>query len=474
MLSGIGKVVWTLRLALPKMGVGWMFALLTIDFNRVAIFELGVAAILVTTLLSIHYFLSPFQVIAGRLADTRPILGYRRTPYLLLGSLVASLLFLALPTVTLSLGTNGLGGYPAAILLFVLFGISMAVIADTYHSLLAEVTTKENRSGVIAVVWIVMIFSTILSALVMNAMRSEFTPENMQRLYNLTPFIVMGCTLLGILGMEKRMKPEELKAARDKARALAPPGNPLSGAVRLLSSNPSTRAFFAFIAIAIFAIFLQENIIEVFGAEVFGMGIQETTRFQPIWGGGILIGMAVSGVLGSLLKLSRKTLVLIGCSGAAAGFVMLGGVAFFEQQSLLTITLFSMGFFTGVFNVGALALMMEMTVEGATGMYMGLWGVAQAMGMALSSIGSGAIHTAFIGSGLLEPRTVYTGIFLLEAVGLLLAAMILYPISLKAFAATASRTFGSATASSSSGAPAGAGAAAPAPVAAAVQGSLST
>jgi len=469
MLSGIGKVVWTLRLALPKMGVGWMFALLTIDFNRVAIFELGIAAILVTTLLSIHYFLSPFQVIVGRLADTRPILGYRRTPYLLMGSLVAGLLFLALPTVTMSLGTGGLSSYPAAILLFVLFGISMAVIADTYHSLLAEVTNKDNRSGVIAVVWIVMIFSTILSAVVMNAMRSEFTPEGMQRLYNLTPFIVMGCTLLGILGMEKRMNPEELRIARDKARALAPPGNPIRSALGLLSSNPSTRGFFAFIAIAIFSIFLQENLIEVFGAEVFGMGIKETTRFQPIWGGGILLGMAIGGVLGSLFKIARKTLVLIGCSGAAAGFVFLGGVAFFEVQSLLTATLFIMGFFTGVFNVGALALMMEMTVEGATGMYMGLWGVAQAMGMALSSLSSGAIHTAFIGSGLLAPKTVYLGMFVLEAVGLMVAAMLLYPISLKAFAASASRTFAGAPVPVSSP-PAGA----PAPVAAAVQGSLST
>jgi BCD family chlorophyll transporter-like MFS transporter len=469
MRSGIGKVVWTLRLALPKMGVGWMFALLTIDFNRVAIFELGIAAILVTTLLSIHYFLSPFQVIVGRIADTRPIMGYRRTPYLLLGSFVASLLFLALPKVTLALGAGGLASYPVAILLFVLFGISTAVIADSYHSLLAEVTDKKNRSGVIAVIWIVMILSTILSAVTMNAMRSEFTPENMQRLYNLTPFIVVGFTLLGVLGMEKRLQPDELRAARDRARALAPPGNPLRSAIRLLSSNPNTRGFFAFIAIAIFAIFLQENLIEVFGAEVFGMGIQETTRFQPIWGGGVLLGMAISGVLGSLFKISRKQLVLIGCSGAAAGFAFLGGVAFFEVQSLLTLTLFTMGLFTGVFNVGALALMMEMTVEGATGMYMGLWGTAQGLGMALSSLSSGAIHTAFIGSGLLAPKTVYMGIFLLEAVALMVAAMILYPISLKAFAASATRTFEEATIRAA-GAPAGT----PTPVAAAVQGSLRT
>ncbi len=457
MSAGIRKLLWALRLALPKVGVGWMFALLTIDFNRVAIFELGIAAIIVTSLLSIHYFLSPFQVITGRIADTHPILGYRRTPYLLLGSLGASLLFVALPTVTMGMGTGNPGSFATAIGLFVLFGVFTAVIADSYHALLAEVTTKESRSGVIALVWIVMIMSTILAAVVMNAMRPEFTPELMQRLYNLTPFVVVGSALLGVIGIEKRMSRDELEAARVKARSLAPPGNPLASAVQLLRKNPSTRAFFLFIAVAIFSIFLQENIVEVFGAEVFGMGIRETTRFQPIWGGGILLGMALSGILGPILKVSRKRMVLVGLIGASAGFFVLGLVAGFGYRELLTPTLFGMGFFTGIFNVGALALMMEMTVEGATGMYMGLWGVAQAFGLALSSLGSGAIHTALIGSGLLAPQIVYPGIFFLEAAGLLLAAYILYPVSLSAFAASASRSLfeGSGTV----GAPAVAGSA---------------
>jgi len=41
-----------------------------------------------------------------------------------------------------------------------------------------------------------------------------------------------------------------------------------------------------------------------------------------------------------------------------------------------------MGFSTGLYNVGALSLMMDMTVEGATGLYMGMWGMAQAFGTA--------------------------------------------------------------------------------------------
>lgn len=440
MWRALKSFLWTLKIALPKVAVGWMFALLTIDFNRVAIVEMGVAAVVVTTLLSIHYFIAPFQVIAGRIADTRPILGYRRTPYLIGASAVASLLFLALPSVTFAMGEGSSLATAVAVVLFVMFGLCMAVMADSYHSLIAETTTKDTRAGVISVVWIVMILSTILAAVVMNAVRPEFTPEAMQNLYNLTPPIVLGAVLLGVIGVERRMSPSELTQAATRARAMAPPGNPLASAARLVAGNRQARYFFIFVACAIFALFLQESLIEVLGAEVFGAGIRETTRFQPIWGGGILLGMLGMGLLSVFYRAPKKTLTLIGCAAAAAGFFLLGVIALLRLEFLLVPTLFVMGVCAGVFNVGALAMMMDMTVEGATGLYMGLWGTAQAMGMGGSSVAAGALHTSLIGSGLLEPQYAYWMIFSLEASVLLAAAAILTRVDVAAFQRTAVRS----------------------------------
>lgn len=438
MWKAIRAGIWTFRIALPKVATGWMFALLTIDFNRVAIFELGIAAIVVTALLSIHYFMAPFQVVIGRLADTLPIFGYRRTPYLILGGLAASLLFLALPSVTMGMGEGSAFAMMMAIMLFTLFGLSTAVMAVSYHSLLAEVTTPRNRSLVISLVWIVMIMSTILATVVMNMVRPEFSPEAMQRLYNLTPLVVLGSTLIGIIGMERRMSRKELEEAQAQALALAPPGNPISSAIELLRINPQTRAFFAFIALAMFSIFLQENIIEVFGAEVFGMAITDTSTLQRYWGGGILVGMLLAGLISYVFKITRKKLIIMGLTGTAVGFVVLGASSLMEIQPILKPGLFGMGIFIGMFNVGALAFMMEMTVAGATGMYMGLWGTAQAFGMGMSSVGSGALHTTLIGSGLLEPKYAYFGIFMLEALGLIIACLIIYRISVRKFSADAS------------------------------------
>jgi BCD family chlorophyll transporter-like MFS transporter len=437
MWKAVSAIIWTLRLALPKIGVGWMFALLTTDFNRVAINELGVAAIVVTALVSIRYFMAPFQVVVGRIADTMPILGYRRTPYLLIGSVLASLLFLAIPSVAMGMGSGSAFAMLSAIVLFTLFGLSMAVIADTYHSLIAEVTSPESRGMVISVAWIVLIMSTIMATVVMNIVRPEFTPEAMQNLYNLTPLVVIGSALLGVVGIERRMNKKELEEARDKARALAPPGNPLSSAIKLLSQNPNTRSFFVFIFLALFSITLMDNILEVFGAEVFAMSIAETTTFERFWGGGILIGMLLTGIISTAFKVSRKKMVITGIAGAALGFMLLSLSSLLVYPPILKPTLFVMGMFIGMFNVGALALMMEMTVANATGLYMGLWGTAQAFGMGSSSFASGALHTIFIESGVFAPKYAYFGIFMLEAVGLIVAGYILYRISISQFAVTA-------------------------------------
>jgi MFS transporter, BCD family, chlorophyll transporter len=433
MPKALAVVILTIRLSLPKIGVGWMFALLTIDFNRVAIVELGVTAIAVTTMLSMHYFLSPFQIITGRIADRNLIAGYRRTPYVVVAGLVASLLFCALPSIAQNMASGSLTAYTTGFAVFLVFGIAMAVIGDSYHSLISEVTTERNRSSIIAVVWIFTILSTILAAVVMNTVRPEYTPEAMQKLYNLTPFIVMGSIFIGIFGLEKRLTGEEALQYQMRARAMAPPGNPLAVAARVLQENAQTRRFFVFIFVAIFAIFLQDNVLEVFGAEVFSLSVAETTRFQPTWGGGVLLGMVVMGIASAVRPISKSKMAMVGCAGSAVSMMLLAYSAFSGTVAIVIPTLFVMGIFTGAFNVGALSMMMDMTVEGATGLYMGLWGVAQAFGTGISSVASGAFHTGLIETGLLAAQPAYMLLFSFEAVCLFAAALVISKVSVVRF-----------------------------------------
>lgn len=426
-------ILKTIRLALPKLGVGWMFALLTINLNRIAIVELNITAVIITTMLALHYFLSPFQVIFGRIADRHPVVGYRRTPYLLTAAIVASLVFLALPTIAVNMGAGATWAFAAGLLAFVIYGVAIAVMGDAHHSLIAEVTKPESRGTVIAVVWTFSILSTIVAAGVMKSMMPVYTQEAMQNLYNLSPFIVIGFTFLGVIGMEKRLSKEEQAEAIVKAEQVAPTGNPVSAAMRVLRENTQARGFFAFVFISIFSIFLQDNILEVFGAETFGMTPGETSGFQQMWGGGVLIGMVIMGVISGVSSISKRKIVIVGCLGTAAGMLLLAFSAFTVQVSFVTPSLVLMGLFTGFFNVGALSMMMDMTIDGATGLYMGLWGMAQAFGNGLASFGGGALHTIFIETGLMTPQSAYFTIFGVEAVGMGLAAFIIWHLSVKQF-----------------------------------------
>lgn len=436
MWGQLRTLLLALRLSLPKIGVGWMFALLTIDFNRIAIVELGIATIIVTSLLSVHYLISPFQVVIGRFADLHPIGGYRRTPYLLVASVLASILFVVLPIAVHAMSVGSLTWSLGIVILFVVFGFCMATIGDAHHAMIAEATTQKNRGAVIAVVWIIMIMSTIASAVLMNKIRPVYSPEAMQFLYNLTPPIVIVFTLLGILGIERRLGPAEARARAEQARAATPPGNPLKVALKMLRTDRETCSFFFFIFIAIFAIFLQDNILEVFGAEVFGMTVSETTHFQPMWGGGVLIGMIVMGIASVIMPISKRTIVILGCIGTAIFMSSLAMTSVMGERQWVLPSLIAIGFFTGVFNVGALSLMMEMTVPEATGLYMGLWGTSQTMAQGAASVGSGFLHSALIDSGVMEPAGAYGLIFGSEAVGLLIAAVLVLKVSSRRFQQT--------------------------------------
>jgi BCD family chlorophyll transporter-like MFS transporter len=429
----LGTIFIALRLALPKIGVGWMFALLTSNFNRITIYELGVTAVLVTTMIGMHNFLSPFQMVFGRIADKRPVLGLRRTPYMIAGATIASLVFLALPGIAEGMGSGSPIAFIGGFVLLLLFGVSLATMGDSHHSMIAERIEPARRGGVISVVWTFTILSAIMAAGVIKAIMPTYTPELMQNLYNLTPIIVIGSTLLGIVGMERRLKKEEIAAAIERARRAAPPGNPIRAALTLMRENPQVRNFFAFVLLSILAIFMQDAILEVFGAEVFGMSVRETTSFTQIWGGGVLGGMLIMGILSSIIAISKKTIAMIGGAGTAVGLGMLTICALTGQQALLNPSLVFMGLFTGFFNVGALALMMEMTVEGATGLYMGMWGTAQAFGNGLASFISGGLKTALIETNLLSPQFGYTAIFGIETIVMVIGVAALSTVSIVQF-----------------------------------------
>lgn len=429
-------VMQTLQLVLMRVGVGWMFALLTFNFNRIAITEFQAVAVVVTALIGLHHFISFFQVYWGRLADRYPLFGYRRTPYFLISNVGAALVFLALPTLVQGLGPTSGWTLEATLISFVLFifyGMMMAMNGSAANSLLAEATEPKRRGIIVAIVWASIIVSGIASAIVVGAMMPVYSHEAMQRIYNLTPWIALISGLLGVIGLEKRLSRAEAAAAATEHQDSVSPFATLRVARELAQRNPQVRGFFTFVLLAIMGIFLQDAILEPFGGTVFGMTPGETARFQSAWGGGAIGGMILIGLLSSILPLAKKSIASFGGLAVAAGLSLLAVSGLTMQQSLIMPALIVMGIGVGAFNVGALSMMMEMTVEGQTGLYMGMWGMAQGLGTGLANVLSGLGVTVLIQTQLFSVANGYTLLFTLEALVMIAAVVALRNISVQKF-----------------------------------------
>ena len=109
---------------------------------------------------------------------------------------------------------------------------------------------------------------------------------------------------------------------------------------------------------------------------------------------------------------------------AASGFLLNPG------GLLPLISLLGLG--AGLFTVGGVALMLDMTASRHAGLFVGVWTLVQAMAKGPASLVSGGLHGALIAGGAL-PGQAYGGVFLIEATGLLIAIIMLRRVGVQRF-----------------------------------------
>ena len=437
MLPALRKFLLTIQLTLPRAAVGMLSAILTSNFNRITIYEMGVAAIIVTTMLGIYQLMSPFQVIFGRLADRFPIFGYRRSPYILAGLTLSAVIVACLPPIAAAMGAGQLWAFFIGFLMLILFGLGFCISGPTHLSLIADVVPSKSRGLQMALTWIMLIVSGILTLQFLKETMPTFDYSVMQKIYMMFVPVVFIFTLLGLIGVEKRITPKEHAENLTNCEAEEKTENFLFALWKFVVDSfkvPDSRNFFFFIFFAMFGIFLQENILEVFGAEVMNLTVGETGNFQQIWGIGGLGGMLLMGILTRITSISKLTAIVIGICGVATSFSLLAFSSISSELGLVMKALFAFGFFNGCFTVGTLSAMLDMTTEKDRGAFMGLWGLSLAYAMGFGSIIGGALVSGLIETNIMTAANGYAFIFVLEAGFVLLALYFVLKINRERFA----------------------------------------
>jgi BCD family chlorophyll transporter-like MFS transporter len=385
-----------------------MFTLLLSVFNRVMINELQIAAAAVGILYFAYRIMNVFQVMTGRYTDRRPLFGLRRTPMLVFGLMLAALSLVPLPYFALSYAQGNTFAFVLMLLSLLGFGFGFAANGDAHNTLIAELTEgKRNRPAVAATVWLFQIVFIVISGIVSSiilqiadtqagappacttaecaAIRSQVAVDMMPKFFLAAPVVSL-IGSLPVLGLERRLTADELAAAKRR------PPLRLGQAYAHIFTNPQARVFFFFIVIAIFALFVQDSILEPFGADVFGLAPRQTAQFQPIMGMGTIIAMLVMGIVASKWPIPKRRIADWGLLIAALGFALLFLSATLSLLPALYLGIAVLGIGMGVFNVGALSMMMDMTVPGEAGTLMGAWGMAQALANGFAQFAGGAMR----------------------------------------------------------------------------------
>jgi len=95
-----------LQLGLIHVAVAMTLVPINSTLNRVMIKELAISATLVAILASLPYLFSPIQVAIGSYSDRHPILGFRRTPYILAGLILCVIGVIVSPQVAFLMADN--------------------------------------------------------------------------------------------------------------------------------------------------------------------------------------------------------------------------------------------------------------------------------------------------------------------------------------------------------------------------------
>jgi BCD family chlorophyll transporter-like MFS transporter len=412
-----------LQLTLVHVGVAITAVPVNSTLNRIMIADLHFPSALVGFLISLPYLLSPFQVFIGDWSDRRPLWGRHRSPWIVLGGLMAAFgCYLTAHAVYLMVDHLALG-LIAALVTFLIWGLGVNIASVSYLSLLSELS-KENegwRSRTVSIMWTAMILSTILTSLTIARL---IEPYSVDRLYTAFGFVWMVAAVFVLVGAAN-IEPARLAQETVKHDAKHPLEN-----LRSVLGNHSARRFFVYLLLVLISIHAQDVLLEPFGGEVLGLAPAQTSRLTSIWGLGVFFTLL--GGLPLVRRWGKKPSANVGAIVAAFGFAGIIASGWLHSISVFYSAIFVLGLGGGLMTVSNLSFMLDMTIPQAAGLYMGAWGVANFAGQAFGNIASGILRdvlyalTSSVDVG-------YGVVFSIEIIGLLLAIWLFRTISVQEF-----------------------------------------
>ena len=415
-----------MRLSLFQVSVGMALVLMNGTLNRVMIVELGVPASLVALMVSLPLVFAPLRALIGHRSDGhRSALGWRRVPYIWIGTMLQFGGFAIMPFALLVLSGDTHGpawiGQAGAALAFLMVGAGLHTAQTAGLALATDIAPRDSRPRVVAFLYVMLLVGMVASALTFGALLSTFSQIKLIQVIQGAAVVTMGLNILALWKQEPR----------NPARTAADlPRQRFGEAWRAFRREGFSIRVFVAVALGTSAFSMQDILLEPYGGEILSLGVGATTVLTAMLAGGTLAGLALSArALGRGSDPYR-----LAAYGALAGVIAFSAVIFAEPLSsptLFRVGTVLIGFGGGLFAVGTLTAAMALADSSGSGLALGAWGAVQAcaagggiaVGGALRDIVGELAAAGALGPALANPATGYSVVYHLE-IALLFATVV--------------------------------------------------
>jgi BCD family chlorophyll transporter-like MFS transporter len=382
-------------------------------------------------MLALPLLLAPARVLVGYRSDNhRSFLGYRRLPYLWMGTM-GQFGGLALMPFVLILMTSGEGnatwlGFVMSLGALLMVGAGMHVTQTAGLALATDLATEKTRHQVVTMLYLMLLVGMIIGALGFSALLEPFSYFRLIQVIQGAALVVAGLNIVAMWQMEPR-RPDltrfDLERPTLRASWLA------------LSSNPGARRLLVAVALGTLGFSMQEILLEPYGAEVLAMSVSQTTRLTAVFAIGMLTAMALAarylGRSGEPIRLAAYGSV-IGVFAFSA--VIIAGAI--ESLALFALGTLLIGVGNGLFAVGTLTAAMLLAGSATTGLVIGIWGAVQAtaagcavfLGGALRDATQALIEGGMMSAEIASAATPYGAVYHLEIIILFASLIALGPL----------------------------------------------
>ncbi len=415
-----------LRLSLFQVSVGLAVVLLIGTLNRVMIVELGVPAWLVAVMISLPLVFAPFRALVGFRSDThRSVLGWRRVPYIWMGTLIqfGGLAIMPFALIVLSGDTNGpiVFGQIGAALSFLLVGAGLHTTQTVGLALATDLAPPESFPKVVALLCMMLLLGMVGGALTYGALLAHFTEIKLIQVIQGTALATM---LLNIIALWKQEARDPSLTARDRLQPT------FKQAWATFSETPKAKRRLFALGLGTVAFSMQDILLEPYGGQVLHLTVGTTTILSALLATGGLSGFGVAARL-----LGRGTdPYRLAAVGSLVGLVAFSAVIFaapLDSILLFAIGTALIGFGAGLFGHCTLTAAMGTARTGQIGLALGVWGAVQASAAGSAVAAGGLIRDGIsflaangvLGQAMNGPATGYSFVYHIE-IYLLFATLI--------------------------------------------------